>query len=291
MPIAKRKREDGTPARCQNVVASQAPKADAPERNGAVRADINLMQEAQALASSQKPVAKRKSTKRRGKSLSLSQRGRKAAVLDVLAIVEAQRLTRSPELGPTTMQAREESPGGVLRSVQRAPLHPNGSSRNLGKPWGKSDLQNLARLAEDREFLKETITNHPRDGDLDWEVISAYFGRWSKGGAAVKHQYYSVVRLMKEARREGRRGSNYVELVCKALSELPDHQGTILDLQKQLKFKYYKHLDKYKDKNGKIRWKKAVGEVLREEEGFFENVGKTETGKIIWRLKTQQEIV
>jgi hypothetical protein len=39
---------------------------------------------------------------------------------------------------------------------------------------------------------------------------------------AVQHQYRSVVRLMKEARQQGRRGTSYVDLVQQALAALPD---------------------------------------------------------------------
>ena len=46
--------------------------------------------------------------------------------------------------------------------------------------------------------------------------------RYSRGGVAVQQQYRSVVRLMKEARQQGRRGTSYVDLVQQALAALPD---------------------------------------------------------------------
>lgn len=64
-------------------------------------------------------------------------------------------------------------------------------------------------------------------------------------------------------------------------------QGTVYEIQAYLKAKHSSSLDKYKVK-GQVRWKKAVGEVLREESSLFEAVGKTEGGKIKWRLKGGQ---
>lgn len=48
--------------------------------------------------------------------------------------------------------------------------------------------------------------------------------RYSRGGTAVRHQYYAVVRLMKQARHEGRKGASYVDLVQAALASLPDRR-------------------------------------------------------------------
>jgi hypothetical protein len=48
--------------------------------------------------------------------------------------------------------------------------------------------------------------------------------RYSRGGYAVRHQYGSVVRLVKQARHEGRKGASYVELVSQALAALPNRQ-------------------------------------------------------------------
>lgn len=45
--------------------------------------------------------------------------------------------------------------------------------------------------------------------------------RHSPGGRAVQAQYRLVLRTMKEARGEGRRGANYADLVCQVLLELP----------------------------------------------------------------------
>ena len=53
-------------------------------------------------------------------------------------------------------------------------------------------------------------------------AASAAVCRYSRGGVAVQHQYRSVVRLMKEARQQGRRGTSYVDLVQQALAALPD---------------------------------------------------------------------
>ena len=74
-----------------------------------------------------------------------------------------------------------------------------------------------------------------------------------------------------------------------ALKELPERQGTVFEVQAVLKAKFGGHLDKYRVKNGGVRWKKAVGEVLREEGALFQAVDKTASGKIVWKLKAGSE--
>lgn len=156
---------------------------------------------------------------------------------------------------------------------------------NLGKAWSQEDITTLAKLATDREYLREAIPQHPASQDLDWELIGKHLGRYSKGGGAVQGQYRLVMRTMKEARHEGRKGANYVDLVKDALSKLPGRRGTVFDIQKLLKRDHSSYLDKYRSKDGALRWKKAVGEVLRQEKLLFEGVDKSAGGKIVWRLK------
>ena len=237
------------------------------------------VQEAFTVLPSPPPVARkkqRKTTKRK----TLTSKGRKAVVLNVLATVEAQKMSA----GATT-----SAPPPAVVQPPPPPQHTGdvddaAATCNKGKAWSKADLTKRARLAEDPAYLRQVIPDHPLGDELDWEIISRFFGRFSKGGTAVKQQYYSVVRLMKEARREGRKGSNYVDLVKKAIGELPNQQGTVFDIQRILKDKYIKHLDKYKVK-GKLRWKKAVGEILKEETTLFRSVTKTDGGKYnVWEL-------
>jgi hypothetical protein len=224
-------------------------------------------------SSSRSKPKRKKATKRK----TLTTKGKRAVILKVLATVEAERTAAAAAAAAaaataTTTTATEDE-----------------AKRNLGKAWNKEDLAKLARLAQDKEFLQATIPDHPdlnssSSNDLDWELISSYFGRFSKGGVAVKQQYYAVVRLMKQARGEGKKGSTYMDLVKQALMELPENKGTVYDIHAVLKKNHAKHLDKYKVK-GQVRWKKAVGEVLRQESTVFEVVEKTESGKIIWKLK------
>jgi len=217
------------------------------------------------------PSSRRTKRKKAANRKRLTTKGKRAVILDVLKTIEAERAAAAATAGT---------------AVEPAP--PDESKRNLGKAWNKEDLAKLARLAEDKEFLLATIPNHPdpgsSNGDLNWDLISSHFGRASKGGVAVKQQYYTVVRLMKEARGEGKKGINYVDLVKQALTELPENKGTVYEIHAVLKQKHAKHLDKYKVK-GQVRWKKAVGEVLRQETSVFEAIDKTERGKIIWKLK------
>lgn len=219
-----------------------------------------------------KPSGRKRRRKR------LSARSKKSVVLDAMASVEVDKLSRGQETCVETPQSIENNAMMVnVNSIEA------GAKDNLGKSWRKDELGKLVRLIEDRRFLMTTIPSHPDTPDLDWELISSYFGRWSKGGHAVKQQYYSIVRLMKEARLEGRRGSSYVDLVKEALAELPEMRGTILEIHRRLKTHHAAQLDKYKV-NGKVRWKQAVGEVLRQEQTAFKSVGKTPTGKIVWQL-------
>lgn len=270
----KRKRDQGEGSAAQpagsNVLTDVPNTTQAP---AAVRAAFTVLP-------SPPPAAARKRQKKTTKRKTLSTKGRKAVVMNVIASVEAQKLssaaTPAPPAAPPVPPPQP--------TAAAAPVEDPASTSNLGKAWTKADLTNLARLAEDPAFLREAIPDHPPGEELNWEIISRYFGRYSKGGNAVKQQYYAVVRLMKEARREGRKGSNYVDLVKKALGELPGQRGTVFDIQRVLKEKYIKHLNKYKVK-GKLRWKKAVGEILREETSLFYAVSKTESGKHIWELR------
>ncbi|KAL4527715.1 hypothetical protein Ndes2437A_g02856 [Nannochloris sp. 'desiccata'] len=201
---------------------------------------------------------------------------------------EAAPVAPPAAVRPSSGKSKRKKPAKRKTLTTKETAPPEEAKRNLGKAWSKEDLAKLARLAEDKDFLVATIPDHPdprsSNGDLDWELISSHFGRLSKGGVAVKQQYYAVVRLMKQARGEGKKGMNYVDLVKQALTELSENRGTVYEIHAVLKKKYAKHLDKYKVK-GQVRWKKAVGEVLRQETSGFEAVEKTESGKIIWKLK------
>ena len=57
------------------------------------------------------------------------------------------------------------------------------------------------------------------------------------------------------------------------------------EVQAVLKRDFFAHLDKYKDSRGARRWKTMVGEVLRTVGGPFEQASKTDTGRIVWRLR------
>jgi hypothetical protein len=232
--------------------------------------------------SSRSKPKRKKSSKRK----TLTTKGKKAVVLNVLATVEAERAAAAAAAAAAAVAATTTN--ATEPQASSAATVPDEAKRNLGKAWSKVDLAKLARLAEDKDFLLQTIPDHPdpntNNGDLDWELISSHFGRFSKGGVAVRHQYNAVVRMMKEAKGEGRKGSNYCDLVKAVLTELPENKGTVYEIQALLKKKHAKHLDKYKV-NGQIRWKKAVGEVLRQETAVFEAVEKTESGKIVWKLK------
>lgn len=221
----------------------------------------------------------------------LTAKGKRAAVLGVLAASELQRATAAagvplaqPQQQAQASQAAELGEAAADAAAAPGPGGDPGDTASLGRAWSKADISTLARLAEDRAFLVQTIPRHPPDGELDWELISRHFGRYSRGGTAVRHQYYAVVRLMKQARHEGRKGASYVDLVQAALASLPDRQGTIFDVQRVLKRDHASCLDKYRVK-GAVRWKTAVREVLHDQPGLFEQAGKTATNKIIWRLR------
>lgn len=49
--------------------------------------------------------------------------------------------------------------------------------------------------------------------------------RYSRGGVAVRQQYYAVQRMVKAARHEGKKGRSYVDLVRQALERLPGRWG------------------------------------------------------------------
>lgn len=281
----KRKRDaalDPAPAAVR-VAISVAPSPPPPPPRRAAKPAAAT--QAAAVAPSAPPppppargAARPKRSKPAKKKKTLSAKGRKAVVLNVMATVEAQKMAAGPPAAPAPPPPPPQAaptPEDAAASVKR------------GKAWNKEDLATLTRLAEDPEFLRATIPDHPPGPELDWEAISRHFERFSKGGTAVRQQYYAVVRLMKQARREGRRGGNYVDMVRETLAGLPGRAGTVYEVQAALKKgPHAKCLDKYKEK-GQVRWKKAVGECLREEGGLFENTGKNAAGKIIWTLKAQ----
>ena len=143
---------------------------------------------------------------------------------------------------------------------------------------------------QDRAYVLHLIPTHPADEavPLDFDSIGRFFGRHA---SAVRQQYYSITRTIKEAKRETRKGGNYVELMQEAMRRLPGQQGTIFDIQAVLKKEFSSHLDKYKVK-GKAQWKKVVGECLREQGEVFERLPeKTASGKIVWRLKQEETTV
>ncbi|GAB4820600.1 hypothetical protein N2152v2_007646 [Parachlorella kessleri] len=179
------------------------------------------------------------------------------------------------------------APAAMAPAAAAAPLVPAAWTANLKRAWSKADTTKLARLAGDREYLTETIPGHPAIGELDWELIAKHFGRYSKGGAAVQNQYRLVVRTVKERQQKAKKGASYPQLVKEALLCLPHNQGTVLDIQRYLKRFKAGHLDTYKDGKS-TRWKKAVQEVLRKETSMFEQVGKSDTNKILWHLRPIQ---
>jgi hypothetical protein len=267
------------------------------------------------------PAKKRARKSAAKKRKTLTTKGRRAVVVNTLASLELEKAGGTP----AAAAAAAAAPAGDAALDADA-------TRNLGKAWSKADLAALARLAEEpAAFLAAALPGHhpPPGAELDWERLSRHFGRYSKGGGAVRSQYLSVVRMVREAKREGRKGSNYVELVIAALEELPQRcayvcwsalsaaasalgwqllgcgrrccevrfgcsppcaptsacrQGTVFEVQKVLKARHASSLDKYRV-NGRVQWKKAVTSVLHEEGSVFEAGGKTEAGKIIWRLK------
>jgi hypothetical protein len=240
----------------------------------------------------------KKSKRSRKIRKTLSAKQKRAIVTDTFVSLEAKKFTvpfasrstqpHSPSTGGIHPSRTEIVPstvdGGGHTSVA-APSAEAAATQNLKKPYSKAELALLTRIAEDSSSLQQLIPDHPR-GDIDWEVVSRFLGRYSKGGVAVKQQYYAVVRLLKEARREGKKGSSYVDLIVKAFEGLPNRSGTVFDLHKVLKGKEFKpHLDKYKGKNGVVKWKETVRQVLSEETGKFEIIGKSVSGKHIWRLK------
>jgi hypothetical protein len=58
-----------------------------------------------------------------------------------------------------------------------APAPSAADIRNLKKSWSRADTTKLARMGRDRAYLVELIPDHSPAGDLDWELISKYFGR------------------------------------------------------------------------------------------------------------------
>ncbi|KAL4443513.1 hypothetical protein ABPG75_011250 [Micractinium tetrahymenae] len=238
---------------------------------------------------------KRKSSKKKERK-TLTAKGKRAAVLAVLADVEvngaaaataaaagAQAATPPREQQQQQQQQQQHHHQPQAAGATAAPAEDPAATANLGRAWSKADIGMLARLAEDRAFLLATIPQHPAEGELDWELISRHFGRYSRGGVAVRQQYYAVQRLVKAARHEGKKGRSYVDLVRQALERLPGRRGTVYEIQAVLKRDFSSSLDKYRDK-GRLRWKAAVGEVLRDHGALFEQVGKTPTGKIVWQL-------
>lgn len=189
----------------------------------AVRAEIVV-----STAAPDDHIVKRKKKQKRVRK-TLTTKGRRAVVLNVLASVEAKKMVAGPAPGAAATAAADGGRGAPEVSVPAAPLaqQPPAAAAvanhtcKLGKAWSKVDLAKLARLAEDGAYLHELIPTHP-EGELDWELIARHFGRYSKHGAAVRNQYLSVKRIGKEARREGRNGANYVDLVQQALQELPE---------------------------------------------------------------------
>jgi hypothetical protein len=188
----------------------------------------------------------------------ISTKARKALVRQALKeqqVQQQQQQVQQQEQDETTAEA----PPGSPPAPPPAPDHP-AAVRNHGLAWNKADLTALAKLVADPAYLRATIPSHPEGSEVDWELLSRHFGRYSRGGTAVRQQHLALSRLAREARQEGRTGVNYAELVIKALRRLPEGSGTVHDVQRVLKesAELARHLDKYKS-NGTKRWKAAVG--------------------------------
>ena len=145
---------------------------------------------------------KRKSKTKPRKTLTA--KGRRALAMDVMASIEPQKMVQ-----PTSPAAAAAAAAAPAPAAAAPPVNP-AHIRNRGKAWSKADLSTLARLGEDPAFLRATIPDHPAGMEVDWERISAHFGRYSKGGLAVKQQYHSLVRLMKVGLRAAPRMVDYL---------------------------------------------------------------------------------
>jgi hypothetical protein len=87
-----------------------------------------------------------------------------------------QQHHRQQEQEPQQQQAEEGEGGGQV---------PAAWTSNLGKGWNKDDLAKLTRMAASRTFLQQQIPEHPADAEeLDFELISKYFGRCTVDGRA-----------------------------------------------------------------------------------------------------------
>lgn len=186
----KRKAEEALGVASGSTAASRGSTGPGAREKGATRPEITITAtDIFGPSPVRPPASKKKKTKPKRKTLTT--KGRRAVVYNVLATVEANKVARPSVAsnGTSTVAGAPAQPP--------PPDHSQEDVRNLGKAWSKADLTKLARLSEDPDFLRQTIPEHAGGADLDWECISRHFGRWSRGGTAVKHQFYSVVRLMK----------------------------------------------------------------------------------------------
>jgi hypothetical protein len=157
--------------------------------------------------------AERKRKQRKKQRKTLTAKGKRAAVVGVLAETElakaaemtgvaaAQAIREDDNSEPQQQQQQEVQPlGPAVQPSSPAGAAPSPASidpaatANLGRAWSKADIATLARLAEDRAFLVQTVAGHPADGDLDWELISRHFGRCRGGGYTVLHSWQAFLR-------------------------------------------------------------------------------------------------
>jgi hypothetical protein len=238
-------------------------------------------QPAQAHAQAQAPQPKRRKKKGTQERKSLTAKHKQRVILKSLRSLE-QMETEAP---PPPAAAEDSLPNSIEnkdKSHESADI-----TSNLGKSWSKKDLALLTKLAENRDILQTTIPHHPSPpSDVDWEVVSKYFKRFSKGGQAVRHQWLEVQRLAKLSRGDAKGGKTYVELVAAALKALPGQRGDIFEIQKSMKMNCYRYLDNYKV-GGKVAWKVASAKALKEyhEVAFWQEEERSRGGKIIWKLR------
>ena len=232
-------------------------------------------------AQAQAPQPKRRKKKGTRERKSLTAKHKQRLILKSLRSLEQMETEAAPPPA-----ADEDSQPNTIENKDEIDESADITS-NLGKSWSKKDLALLTKLAENRDVLQTTIPHHPAlPSEVDWEVVSKYFKRFSKGGQAVRHQWLDVRRLAKLSRGDAKSGKTYVELVAAALRALPGQRGDVFEIQKSLKMKCSRYLDNYKV-GGKVAWKVASAKALKEyhEVAFWQEEERSRGGKIIWKLR------
>ena len=226
-----------------------------------------------------KKAGRRKSSKR---SKTLSTRQVRYIVTDIMVSIQVAQFT--------SIKSKFECVAPKILPVAKSipDIDDPFAIRNLNLAWSRKEVATLATLAEDPPYLHVLVPQHP-PGPIDFEFLSRYFGRYSPGGTAVKSQWYMVLRLLKEAKREHRKQGRYLDIVVEAMNYLPNKQGTVFDIQRVLaeRQEFSSFLDKYQSSGSRKtkRWKEAVRMCLEEEDDVFKVLGKTDTGKKVWALK------